>query len=92
MKNILITGALGQIGSELVPYLQNIYGATSVISTDVRKIDNHPIVENGIFEELDVLNKEEYTKIVNKYQVDTIIHMAALLSATAEKIHYWHGI
>ena len=46
----------------------------------------------GIFEELDVLNKEEYTKIVNKYQVDTIIHMAALLSATAEKIHYWHGI
>ena len=85
MKKILITGALGQIGSELVPHLQNIYGESAIISTDVRKIENHPIIENGIFEELDVLNKEKYSSIVNKYKVDTIIHMAALLSATAEQ-------
>ena len=84
MKKILITGSLGQIGSELVEYMRGIYGSENVIASDIRRPENHPVVLGGPFEELDVLNSERFLEIAKNYGVDTIIHLAALLSAVAE--------
>ncbi|MBS8264184.1 L-threonine 3-dehydrogenase [Mesobacillus boroniphilus] len=83
MKKILITGALGQIGSELTVKLREIYGQDNVIATDIRKTDSEAAA-NGPFEILDVMDANKMTELAKKYNVDTIMHMAALLSATAE--------
>ncbi|WP_226641816.1 L-threonine 3-dehydrogenase [Mesobacillus subterraneus] len=83
MKKILITGALGQIGSELTVKLRDIYGQDNVIATDIRKTDSEAAV-NGPFEILDVMDANKMVELSKKYEVDTIMHMAALLSATAE--------
>ncbi|GAM13088.1 L-threonine 3-dehydrogenase [Mesobacillus selenatarsenatis] len=83
MKKILITGALGQIGSELTVKLRDIYGQDNVIATDIRKTDSEA-ANNGPFEILDVMDANKMVELANKYNVDTIMHMAALLSATAE--------
>lgn len=83
MKKILITGALGQIGSELTARLREVYGPQNVIATDIR----HPEFSNtgtGIFEILDVTNQRDMEMLVEEYQPDTLIHLAALLSAVAE--------
>lgn len=85
MRKILVTGSLGQIGSELVVYLRNEYGANNVIATDVEKKDMPKVIDGGPFEKLDVLDPKKANKICKKYQVNTIIHLAALLSAVAEK-------
>ncbi|WP_342258681.1 L-threonine 3-dehydrogenase [Spiroplasma endosymbiont of Dioctria linearis] len=85
MKKVLITGALGQIGSELVLRLRKDLGKDNVIATDIRKLEDNFICDEGIFEKLDVTNYESFLKLAKKYEVDTIIHLAALLSATAEK-------
>lgn len=83
MKKILITGALGQIGSELTLTLRDIYGTDNVIATDIRKNDSEA-ANIGPFEILDVMDGQKMVELSKKYEVDTIIHMAALLSATAE--------
>lgn len=83
MKKILVTGALGQIGSELVIKLREIYGDQNVIATDIRQTDS-PVVHSGPFEILDVTDGKAMYEISKKYQIDTLIHLAALLSATAE--------
>lgn len=83
MKKILITGALGQIGSELTEKLRLHYGQNNVIATDIRE-NQSAIVTDGPFEILDVTDGEKMLVLAKKYQVDTIIHLAALLSATAE--------
>jgi nucleoside-diphosphate-sugar epimerase len=84
MKRILVTGALGQIGSELVTTLRELYGTTNVIATDIRKITDSPVVQSGPFEILDVTDGKRMAELAKTYQVDTIMHLAALLSATAE--------
>ncbi len=84
MKRILVSGCLGQIGTELVTKLREVYGVDNVVATDVRKPEGNPIVEGGIFETLDVTNYDEFLSISKKHEVDTIIHLAALLSAVAE--------
>jgi nucleoside-diphosphate-sugar epimerase len=79
---ILVIGSSGQIGTELVQELRNIYGAENVVASDIRE----PQVEqNGPFETLDILNKEQLENIINKYQITDVYLLAALLSATAEK-------
>lgn len=81
---ILIIGACGQIGTELTIKLREIYGDNQVIASDIRK-GNHPIFESGPFEQLDAMDKDAVGNIIDKYQVDEVYLMAALLSATAEK-------
>ncbi|MED1663048.1 L-threonine 3-dehydrogenase [Brevibacillus laterosporus] len=80
MKRIMVTGALGQIGSELVTKLRSVYGTESVIATDIRQVEG----QEGPFEILDVTDAKAMHDIATKYKVDTIMHLAALLSATAE--------
>ncbi len=84
MKKILVTGSLGQIGSELVMKMRDIYGADNVIATDIRRIEENSVVQSGPFEILDVTDAQAMADIARNHQVDTIIHLAALLSATAE--------
>ncbi|MGI2327797.1 L-threonine 3-dehydrogenase [Planococcus sp. YIM B11945] len=81
MKRIMITGALGQIGSELVGRLQKIYGIDNVLATDIR-----PAAEtDGPFALLDVTDAQRMHDLAKDFQADTMMHMAALLSATAEE-------
>ncbi|MEH7072685.1 L-threonine 3-dehydrogenase [Neobacillus drentensis] len=83
MKRILITGALGQIGSELTLKLRDIYGADQVIATDIKKNDSEA-AQSGPFESVDVTDLNRMVEVAKKYNVDTVMHLAALLSATAE--------
>lgn len=83
MQTILITGGLGQIGTELSSYLRHEYGAEHVILTDVVQKDS-PAVEAGPFELLDVTDGKRLAELVDNYHVDTVMHLAALLSAVAE--------
>ncbi|MBB5150089.1 NAD-dependent epimerase/dehydratase family protein [Ureibacillus thermosphaericus] len=80
MKRILVTGALGQIGSELVRKLRFEYGKDNVLATDIREDKNH----DGPFEVLDVLDALKMYEVAKRFNADTMIHLAALLSATAE--------
>ena len=84
LKKILVTGALGQIGSELVTKCREVYGNDNVIATDIQRKDT-PVVLNGPFEIVDVTDESALFNAAKTYEVDTIIHLAALLSATAEK-------
>ena len=81
MKKIIVTGALGQIGSELIVKLRDIYGGDNVLATDIRKPENI----YGPFEVLDVTDAKKMYELSKSFEADTMIHMAALLSATAEK-------
>jgi nucleoside-diphosphate-sugar epimerase len=82
MKTILITGSSGQIGSELMTALRSIYGKDHVIATDI-KPDPHGLL-TGPFEIIDVANRSSLYDVAKKYRVDTIIHLASILSARAE--------
>ncbi len=83
MKKILVTGALGQIGSELTMKLRDIYGESNIIASDIKKTDSN-VVEAGPFEVLDVTNGQKIADIVKEHNVDWIIHLAAILSAVGE--------
>jgi len=85
MKRIMITGALGQIGTELTLKLREIYGVDNVLATDLRRPEEGSKVLEGPFEELDVTDADKMDKIAEDFKADTLMHMAALLSATAEK-------
>jgi len=80
MKKILITGALGQIGSELMVALQKRHGFDNVVATDIRK----PPQVDGLFEVLDCTCSHRLHETVIKHDIGTIYHLAALLSAVAE--------
>ncbi|MBI4537980.1 MAG: NAD-dependent epimerase/dehydratase family protein [Gemmatimonadetes bacterium] len=83
MKRILVSGAAGQIGSELVPALRARYGAATVIATDIR--DAHDALgKDGIFEVVDSTDAAALDKTVQRHGIDAIYHLAAILSATAE--------
>lgn len=80
----MVTGALGQIGSELIMKLRSEYGADNVLATDIRHVASN-VTESGPFEILDVTDAKGMHKIAQDFGADTMMHMAALLSATAEK-------
>src|SRR5699024_10940896 len=85
MKKIMTTGALGQIGTELVVKCRELYGKDNVLATDIREPETVSAIANLPFEILDVTDKNIMTEIVESFKPDTFMHMAALLSATAEK-------
>ncbi|WP_106495929.1 L-threonine 3-dehydrogenase [Lentibacillus sp. Marseille-P4043] len=82
MKKILVTGALGQIGSELVAKLRETYGTANVIGTDIKEMAGN----TGPFEIVDVTDADRLFSVAKEHNVDTIMHLAALLSAKAEEI------
>ncbi|MBD3167368.1 NAD-dependent epimerase/dehydratase family protein [bacterium] len=84
MKSILVTGALGQIGSELVAELRTKYGHDNVIATDLRDPRETLSVEPP-YEQLDVLDRNRLWEVSKRYGIDTIYHLAAILSAVGEK-------
>lgn len=92
MKKILVTGAIGQIGSELTISLRKKYGNDSVVATDIRPPKISPSSCSGPFEFLDVTEGEKIQAIVKKYRIDTIYHMAAVLSVSGEQNpqHAWN--
>jgi len=77
---ILVTGSNGQIGTELVNALQDRYGIDQVIPTDLKVKEN----SRGPFEFMDVMNFERVERIIQKYEVTQIYHLAALLSSRGE--------
>jgi len=83
IQKILIIGSSGQIGTELVIKLRQIYGNENVIASDIRK-GNYEVMESGPFELLDVTKKEDILSVVNKYKIKQVYLMAAMLSAIAE--------
>ena len=81
MTRILITGSLGQIGTELTQQLRSKYGKENVIASDIRKNDG----DDGPYYVLNVLDKEEFSNLVKEQEIDWLIHNASVLSATGEK-------
>ncbi|MCK5438892.1 MAG: NAD-dependent epimerase/dehydratase family protein [Gemmatimonadetes bacterium] len=81
---ILLTGACGQIGSELIPVLRERYGDDNVIATDIRPPETACLKDQGPFEQLDVCARGAMDDIIERYNIDTVYHMAAILSATGE--------
>jgi len=84
MKRVLVTGGTGQIGSELVPELRRIYGNHNVV-VGVHSRPPQEELTTGPNEQVDVTSKESLEKVVEQYDVDTVYHMAAILSAAGEK-------
>ncbi|MDD2332577.1 MAG: NAD-dependent epimerase/dehydratase family protein, partial [Candidatus Cloacimonetes bacterium] len=84
MKNILVLGAAGQIGSELVPYLRSIYGGRKVIASDLLMENCVALKEGGPCEVLDALDGKAMFDLVKKYNIDTIFNLVAMLSAKGE--------
>ncbi|MFX1302007.1 MAG: NAD-dependent epimerase/dehydratase family protein [Promethearchaeota archaeon] len=86
MRRILVIGAAGQIGSELVPFLREKYGNDNVIATG-RKTPLPEIIKNtGPVIYLDALEKNTISRVFYEYEIDTVYHMASILSATGEKM------
>ena len=77
-------GAAGQIGSELVPYLRQIYGNDNVVASDI-KTEIPKILGDGPYEIIDGLNGKRIAEIIKKYKIDTVYNLIALLSAVGEQ-------
>ena len=84
MPRTLVTGALGQIGSELVPELKKHKGAEAVVMSDIKTLPAGARIE-GVFEHVDCTELNQLIEVVRRHHVGTIYHMAALLSAVAEE-------
>ena len=83
-EKILVVGAAGQIGTELVLELRLRYGAETIVASDI-KTPNYDVMEGGIFEFLDILDDKALLRIVQKHNIKQVYQLAALLSATAEQ-------
>ena len=84
MKKILITGALGQIGTELTTYFRGQYGNDNVVISDISKRGDGRIFEEGPYEQLNVVDAAGVAEVCKKYDINQMVHLAAILSARAE--------
>lgn len=85
MKNILVIGSTGQIGSELTKKLREIYGGNHVVAGYIKGADpKGELAESGPKAECDVTNPQMIADVVKQYNIDTIYNLAALLSVVAE--------
>jgi len=85
MKRILVTGSVGQIGSELTMELRRLYGNENVVAGGHKTQPSEKLRESGPFQFIDIHDREELEGIVKQYDIDTIYNMAAMLSAVGEK-------
>lgn len=83
-EKILITGALGQIGTELTNKLVEIHGKENVIASGLDRFDKN-LTSAGFYERMDVTNTQLVRQIIKEYEITTVYHLASLLSGTSEK-------
>ena len=87
MKNVLVIGATGQIGSELTMLLRRTFPNGKVVAGYIKGCEpKGKLLSSGPSEEVDVCNAKQIADAVDKYDIDTIYNLAALLSATAERL------
>lgn len=84
-NRILMTGASGQIGSELLQVLRRKHGGENVLATDIQPLSSSELRASGPFETLDVTQAARLDELIAKHRIDTVYHLAAILSATGEK-------
>lgn len=82
---ILVIGAAGQIGSDLIPALRNIYGGSNVYATDI-KPPSSDIMDGGPFQILNVMDDKQLIHFIIRHKITQIYHLAAVLSGNAEKL------
>jgi nucleoside-diphosphate-sugar epimerase len=80
-ERVLVIGSSGQLGTELVTSLRDIYGESEVMASDIRT----PEADVGLFSQLDILDKNAFANVIQNFKPTHIYHLAALLSGTAEK-------
>lgn len=83
-EKILITGALGQIGTELTNRLVEIHGAENVVASGLDRW-NKNLTSAGFYERMDVTNTQLVRQVIKDYEITTVYHLASLLSGTSEK-------
>jgi nucleoside-diphosphate-sugar epimerase len=84
MIRVLVTGAVGQIGSELTMVLREKYGNDNVVATGRKTAPSEKLLNSGPFEYADCTDFEKLKSVIQKYKIDTIYHLAAILSGVAE--------
>ena len=85
MKKILVTGSVGQIGSELTMALREKYGNDNVVACGRKTKPSKKLLNSGPFEYMDITNRKSVEEVVKKYDIDTVYNMAAILSAVGEE-------
>ncbi len=85
LAKILVTGATGQIGSELTVELRRKYGGANVVAAGHKRTPSETLLKSGPYEVLDATDKSGLASIVGKHEVDTIYHLASVLSAAGEQ-------
>jgi len=92
ISSILVTGALGQIGSELTAELRRRYGDGNVVASDLRPRPDGELGQAGPFEQVNVTDAEGLADICRRHGIDAIVHLAAVLSASGERdpLKAWH--
>ncbi|MGB0176497.1 MAG: NAD-dependent epimerase/dehydratase family protein, partial [Owenweeksia sp.] len=83
-EKILVLGASGQIGTDLVEQLRIDHGSDAVIASDIKDA-SRSIMEGGPFETLDARDGNRMLEVVKKHGITQVYHLVAMLSATAEK-------
>ncbi len=84
MKKILVIGACGQIGTELTRALREKYGDSNVVASDIRRPTEGELAD-GLFEIIDITKVDNVERVIEKYDIDTVYNMAAILSANGEQ-------
>jgi len=85
IEKTLVTGSTGQIGSELTLELRKKFGGDSVVAAGHRRQPSRELLDSGPFECVDLSAEEGIQKVIDQYDIDTIYHLAAVLSATGEE-------
>jgi nucleoside-diphosphate-sugar epimerase len=88
MKKILVIGAAGQIGTDLVLELRSRFGANNIVASDI-KLAPDEVMEGGPFVKLDAMDKKMLEQVIDDYAINEIYHLAAILSGNAEKNPKW---